>query len=131
MYQSALDYMNLLFQNLPPGEDVKLIFTKYFERFKKDFHASMSSLSKFTSIPGTENMPMGRIPPWFSPTKLHKKHIALQRRSDIHQESNERVVEQEEFHFHSISHRKKKKKKVLHRSSIAIQEESTTIMEHG
>jgi hypothetical protein len=58
VYQNDLDYMNLLFQNLPPGEDVKLIFTKYFERFKKYFHASMSSLSKFTTIPGTKNMPM-------------------------------------------------------------------------
>lgn len=35
----------------------------------------MSSLSKFTTIRGTENMPMGRIPPWFSPTKLCIKNI--------------------------------------------------------
>ena len=45
----------------------------------------------------TENMPMRQISSWFSLRKIRKKHIVLQRHYGIHQESNERVEEQEEF----------------------------------
>ncbi|GLJ25216.1 hypothetical protein SUGI_0482450 [Cryptomeria japonica] len=76
----------------------------------------------------TENMPIKRMPPWFSPSKMHKRHSIHQRRNVISQDLNKRV-ECENFQFPSIGCRKKKKKKVTNRSGIAIQEESLIIMQ--
>ncbi|XP_059063640.1 uncharacterized protein LOC131856215 [Cryptomeria japonica] len=73
-------------------------------------------------------MPIKRMPPWFSPSKMHKRLSIHQRRNVISQDLNKRV-ECENFQFPSIGCRKKKKKKVTNRSGIAIQEESLIIMQ--
>ncbi|GLJ34591.1 hypothetical protein SUGI_0695710 [Cryptomeria japonica] len=130
-FQSSIDYLNSLLQNLPTSEDEKNIFSQCVERFRKDINASLASSSKFRSIPGSENMSIRRISPWFSPTKMHKRHSIHQRRNAISENLNERVEEHETFLFPSTRCRKQKKKKVTNRSGIAIQEERDIIMQQG
>ncbi|GLJ25212.1 hypothetical protein SUGI_0482370 [Cryptomeria japonica] len=125
-FQNSNHYLNSLLQNLPTRANERNIFSECVERFRKDIDASLSS--KFTPNPGSENMPIKRMPPWFSPSKMHKRHSIHQRRNVISQDLNKRV-ECENFQFPSIGCRKKKKKKVTNRSGIAIQEESLIIMQ--
>ncbi|GLJ36743.1 hypothetical protein SUGI_0739890 [Cryptomeria japonica] len=125
-FQNSIHYLNSLLQNLPTRANERNIFSECVERFRKDIDASLSS--KFTPKPGSENMPIKRMPPWFSPSKMHKRHSIHQRRNVISQDLNKRV-ECENFQFPSIGCRKKKKKKVTNRSGIAIQEESLIIMQ--
>ena len=88
-----------MLQNLPTVEDEKNIFSQCVERFINDIHASLASSSKFESIPGSENMSMRRMSPWFSPKKKDKCHSIKHSQNTMSQNLSERVKENENFNF--------------------------------
>ena len=120
-----------MLQNLPTVEDEKNIFSQCVERFINDIHASLASSSKFESIPGSENMSMRRMSPWFSPKKKDKCHSIKHRQNTMSQNLSERVKENENFKFPSGRCRKPKRKKVINHSGITIQEEREIISQQG
>ena len=130
--QNCIDYVNSFIQNLSTREEYeKQIFIQHVGRFRNEIHASLASSSNFESIPSSENMPMKRKAPWFSPSKMHKRRSFHKIKKSMTQNLSERVDEHGNFQFPFIRSKKKKGEKVINHSGIAIQGERVILSQQG